>query len=356
MSAPAPSARARKLYRHPAVVVGTVLALGATAFVGYGAWTRRGDVAPSRGGQAFLADPQVATQAPPAPAAVSAAAAKPASRPTAVPTLAPSSGAASSAIPVAGPSARPTPFARAGTPAPRQTGASIERAPSVATSRPDAKPHKAAAARAFPVAGSYGLEVAGSENVKFGPFSFCGREFPVETKLVVAPAEGEPAGSYNFDVRLFPDAAGQHDERHIYRYGRAGVTQNFESATVTCSGVRQSSEVSYVPVQARVKFPLKVGTTWAGKGGDAERTESYTTEVTGTEALTLGGREVEAYVVETTSEFTGSEKGTRVQRWWYAPAFAMPLRWSDHTEGSRAGATYTNDLTVSVTSVPEAPA
>ena len=355
----------RPVVRHPAVIGVLVLVLGVSAFVGYGAWTRRGDIHPSRGGQAFLAEPQVARQVPPPVDAPVEPAAEPAVEPdlpaaTAGPAAAPAAGSAAASIPrVAAarpperrrPALLPTPA-----PSPAPTGASIARPAAPASAPRPAGPGttRSATARDVPVAGTYGLTVAGSENVKFGPFSFCGRDFPAATTLVIAPAEGEPAGSYNFDVRLFPGSAGQHDERHIYRYTAAGVTQNFESATVTCSGVRQASEISYAPVQPRVKFPLKVGAQWTGTGGDAERTETYRTKVTGRDVLTLAGRKVAVFVVETASEFTGSEKGTRVQRWWYAPEFAMPLRWSDRTQGSRAGATYTNDVTVTVSSLPAA--
>lgn len=58
------------------------------------------------------------------------------------------------------------------------------------------------------------------------------------------------------------------------------------------------------------------------------------------------------HLIETETEFTGTESGTRTQRWWYSPVHAMPLRWSDRTEGGRSGATYTSDLTVTVVSLP----
>jgi hypothetical protein len=356
-----PSPPRRPPYRHPAAIGTLVLVVGVSAFVGYGAWTRRGDIHPSRGGQAFLTSPQIARQAGPAAAPVAQApkaAQAPAPADVAAAVAAGRPGAVAATPGVAGadagrsPSRRPATLLPSPAPSPAPTGASIASRPA---ERP-AAPAKTAPAqvRGLPAPGGYGLTVAGSENVKFGPFSFCGRDFPAASTLVVAPADGEPAGSYNFDVRLFPDSAGQHDERHIYRYGADGVTQNFESATVTCSGVRQSSEVSYSPVQPRVRFPLKIGAEWTGSGGDAQRTETYRTKVTGTDVLTLAGRKIPVFVVETNSEFTGSEKGTRLQRWWYSPAYAMPLRWSDRTQGSRTGATYTNDVTITVTSLPAA--
>ena len=268
-----PSSPRRPLHRHPAAIGALVLVLGGSAFVGYGAWTRRGDIHPSRGGQAFLAAPQIVEQAEStaAPAAVEAAPVAPAEPAVVAPAPEPAAVADEPATTKRRPTLLPSPV-----PSPAPTGASIARpaarpaGPAGPPSAPKQNAPKKSApeqVRDQPMTGAYGLAVTGSENVKFGPFSFCGRGFPASTTLVVAPAEGEPAGSYNFDVRLFPDSAGQHDERHIYRYGAAGVTQNFESATVTCSGVRQSSEVSYTPVQPRVKFPVTVGAEWSGSGG-----------------------------------------------------------------------------------------
>jgi hypothetical protein len=172
--------------------------------------------------------------------------------------------------------------------------------------------------------------------------------------LVVAPATGEPDGSYNFDVRYFPGEAGKHDERHIYRYGAGAVDLTFESATVTCSGVRQGSDTSYSPVQRCVIAPLQVGATWSGTGGDADRTEKFTSAVTGTDTVEIAGHRVPVFVIDTRTTFTGSESGERTRRWFYAPSLAMPVKWTDTTSGGRSGAKYSSEITVTVSELPDA--
>ena len=364
-----PSPRAR-FVRHPAVIGGAVLALAASAFVGYGVWSRHGEVRYARGGAEFGVEAIL-----PAAESPSAVSATPAAGPLATPSIGPLATGTAGSVPAV--SANPLPAANLTQAHARDVGTSVPAAPRVtagpvprpsvpdvaapdgaAPARPTVASGSAATfpetstARAVPLTGRYGLAVQGSENVKFGPLSFCGREFPAVSELVVAPAQGEPDGSYNFDVRYYPGDAGRHDERQIYRYTRGGVEQGFDGATVECGGVRQASEVAYTPVKSRVRLPMAVGDSWTGKGGDDGRTESYRTAVTGTQTLTVAGERIASYIIETTAEFTGSETGTRTQRWWYAPSYAMPLRWTDRTQGSRTGATYTSELTVSVTSLP----
>ncbi|MCU1622928.1 MAG: hypothetical protein JWL79_1773, partial [Frankiales bacterium] len=188
--------------------------------------------------------------------------------------------------------------------------------------------------------------------VKFGVVSFCNQSLPTRTKLVVAPAKGEAKGSYDFDIPYFPGKSGQHDERHIYRYTADKVFLDYEIATVTCQGVRQSSETSYSPSQLRVKLPLAVGSSWSNKGGDADRTETSSSKVTGRQTLTVAGHATPTWVIETTTKISGSESGDRSQTWWYAPGWAMPVKWTETIHGQRSGASYSESVTVSVLSRP----
>lgn len=204
-----------------------------------------------------------------------------------------------------------------------------------------------------PAAGSYGLAVSGQEDARFGPLSFCGRKLPTASQMVVAPAEGEPDGSYNLDVRYYPDDAGQHDERTILRYAPDAVSLRFESGAVTCAGIRSTSEVSYPDGQAAVRLPLHVGATWSGTGSGPQRQVTYTVRVLDRQAVTVQGERFDTYVIERRSTFTGTESGQRTQRWWYSPRLAVPLRWEDQVTGSRSGASYTGRITVTVDSLPQ---
>ena len=203
-----------------------------------------------------------------------------------------------------------------------------------------------------PATGSYQLAVSGSEHVKFGPFSACTNTFPTSSTLVVKPASGEPAGSYDFDLSFYPSSPNRHDERHIYRYGDAGVTLSYEEATVTCGGIKQSSTVNYSPPQQRVKLPLSSGESWSTDGGDSGRTERGTFQVVGSDTVTIDGHAYQTWVIDTHVSMSGSETGTRDQRWWWSPQLGIPVKWHESLSGKRSGATYSEDVTVAVVGLP----
>lgn len=301
----------RKRFWLPVVV----LAVAVAGFEGYGAYTRSKPVDYSRGGGDFALLPTVTPTAGTTTAAAATEPPSPTPRPT-TPTL--------PRVDV--------------TPQPAPTG----------TARPEAR----SGAVVVPAVGTYPLAVQGSERVQFGPVSFCSQTLPTSTHLVVKRASGESATSYDFDVPFFPSSTGRHDERHIYRYTTSAVLLDYEIATVTCQGIRQSSDTSFTPEQKRVEIPLTVGASWHNHGGGPNRTEDATTKVLRTEVLQIQGRSVLTYVIETTTSFTGDESGTRDQTWWYAPSWAMPVKWHEKQSGHRSGASYSGDITATVLAHP----
>ena len=287
MSRRSPSAR--RLTRPVLVVPVALLAVAVLAFVGYGRWTRSTPVHYERGGDAF--------------AVLSSAAPTPRPSPS---------------------GSRPTAAARGVEPTPASSHeGDVE--PGQELSSSQAEP--AAGGRntvQLPRVGRYDLRVEGSEKVDFGPVSFCSQQLPRSTSLVVTKAAGESATSYDFDVPFFPGSTGKHDERHVYRYTASGVFLDYEIATVTCQGVRQSSDTSFTPPQQRVRLPLAVGASWTSRGGDDDRTESSSSRVARTETVLVAGQRVPTFVIETTTTFTGAESGSRTQTWWWAPRGRCP--------------------------------
>jgi hypothetical protein len=214
------------------------------------------------------------------------------------------------------------------------------------------KPAAPTAGEVYPATGTYQLRVDGEEHVKFGPFSACTNTFPTSSSVVVQPAAGEPRGSYDFDQRFYPNSANRHDERHIYRYAGTGVFLSYEQATVTCGGIKQSSTVNYQPAQQRVQLPLSTGATWRTDGGDGARTERGSFEVVGQTTVTVAGQSYRTWVIDAHVSMSGDESGTRDQRWWWSPDLAMPLKWHESLSGKRSGATYSEDVTVTVVGLP----
>ena len=205
---------------------------------------------------------------------------------------------------------------------------------------------------ARPATGTYQLSVSGGEHVKFGPLSACSNTFPTTSSLVVKPASGEPAGSYDFDLRFYPSNPNRHDERHIYRYTNQGVGLTYEEATVTCGGIKQSSTVNYQPPQQRVRLPLTTGESWSTDGGDSARTERGTFQVLGSDNIVIDGHTYQTWVIDTHVSMSGSESGSRDQRWWWSPQLGMPIKWHESLTGKRSGATYSEDVTVTVVGLP----
>ena len=301
----------------------SVIAVLAAGYVGYGAWSRSKPVHYARGGAFAAADPPSTVQLVTPSSAPSAS-----GRPTPAPTA----------------TARATAAATSAPPAP---------APVPAQAAPQASPRAArAVVRRLPAVGTYRVAVQGSEQVRFGPVSFCSREFPSDSAWSVHRAEGERPTSYALDQRYFPGQEGQHDERHIYDYDGTTVTLAFEQATVTCAGQRQSSDVTFSPAQLRIRGPLHVGDSWTSSGGDADRTEDATTKVLRTEQRTVDGRSLTTYVVETTARISGSESGSRTQRWWWAPALALPVQVFEEISAQRSGGQYSSSATTTVTDLP----
>lgn len=265
------------------------------------------------------------TAAPPDPQRGGAFGAPTTSPPSPLPTMLPSGSVS--------PTASPTPGTVAPTP-----GATV--------SAPGPRPPRAASRLALPTPGAYTVRVEGEEGVRFTAFGFCNREFPSTSTLYVkSDYQGRATTtSYQFDIQY----SSLHSERHHYRYTPQGVFLEYEFAQVSCAGTAQATNVDYSPPQEKVRLPLRVGASWSGQGGDAQRTETYTANVLRTQALTIAGRAVNAYVIETSIRMTGDEHGTRLQRWWYAPSLAMPVQWHEEYDAARGPASYRAQLTVTL--------
>jgi hypothetical protein len=217
------------------------------------------------------------------------------------------------------------------------------------TTNPSSSP---TASLVTPTPGVYPLAVTGQESAKFGPISACHNTFPSRSSIVVHHATGESPTSYDFDMRLYPNQANKHDERHIYKYSKQSMVLSYEQETVTCSGIKQSSAVSYSPAQTRVQLPLAVGNTWHNKGGGSARTETGTSNVVKRSSLQVGGTSYQVYEIVTKLALTGNETGERDQTWWYAPSLGVPLKFSETLHGHRSGANYAESYTATVIGLP----
>ena len=245
---------------------------------------------------------------------------------------------APSTSPGASPSGTASPGATPSGPLPTPTATTFD--------KPTKLPPGAKSTFALPVTGNYTVRVDGNEGVHFTAFGFCNRGFPKTSTLIIKDEyQGrESPTSFQFDIAY----STLHSERHHYRYTPAGVFLDYEFAQVSCAGAAQATNLSYEPPQEKVRLPIRVGATWSGQGGDAERTETYSARVLRIETLAIDGRQIPTYVIETTIEMSGDEHGSRLQRWWYAPGLAMPVQWFESFDAARGPATYEANVTVTL--------
>ena len=249
--------------------------------------------------------------------------------PTSSPSFAPSASPGETPTSTVSPGASGTPTA-GGSPAPTPSGV-----PS---------PKTVAGGFVVPTAGAYTVRVEGHEGVRFSAFGFCNRDFPATTTLHIKDqyAGRDSSTSYEFDIAY----SSLHSERHIYRYTKAGVFLEYEFAQVSCAGRAQSTNLKYSTPQQKVELPIRVGATWSGSGGDADRTETYHAKVLRKETLLIAGRSVETFVIETSVNMTGKEHGTRLQRWWFAPSLGLPVRTYEKYDAAQGPASYQAEITV----------
>ncbi|HVU74784.1 MAG TPA: hypothetical protein VHE83_17610 [Mycobacteriales bacterium] len=316
-----------------------------TGFEAYALHSRLTPTSYARGGAFGTGTPGATTPAALAPTST----ASPRTKPTAPPTTtgpARSSAQRPTASSVSAPAPRSTPVSTApltSSPQPRTS------APTT-SARSAPRPSRAAVPR--PRTGTYTLSVQGTEAAKFGPIGVCNQTLPTAATLTISPATDDSATSYDFDLRFYPGQPDKHDERHIYRYSASQVLLDYEQATVTCGGVKQSTTLPYTPPQVRAQLPLTVGATWHSRGGSSDRTEDATSTVTGTDSISVDGIAYPVFVIRTDVTMSGPESGSRTQAWWYSPALAMPLRIYEKISAHKSGGTYNNEYTATVTSLP----
>jgi hypothetical protein len=110
--------------------------------------------------------------------------------------------------------------------------------------------------------------------------------------------------------------------------------------------------VSYSPAQQRVPAALSVGASWHVHGGDSKRTEDGDSQVVRTESVVVGGQSYRTYVIDTHLSMSGDESGTRDRRVWWSPDLGMALKWHEAMTGKRSGASYSEDVTCTVVTIP----
>lgn len=207
----------------------------------------------------------------------------------------------------------------------------------------DATPSPSASAAGGPALGTYRFAATGSEHVKLGSLPAC--SWPVRN--VTLTVGRDPSGSV-FDLTLGTGRI----ERAIYTYSRDRITLDFSASTVTCFGVRTTTQDDYQPPAVRYRLPPLVGQRWTTRALTQDRTEDATVTVLRREKVTVPAGTFDAYVFDVSGTFAGSQSGTFHSVEWFVPSLETWVKTTQSTRATRSGATFTSEYTLSLVSGP----
>lgn len=207
----------------------------------------------------------------------------------------------------------------------------------------NATPSASATAADLPKLGVYTYAGTGGEHVKLGAVPACSWD----VKDVTLTVSQDPSGIV-FDLTLSTGRV----EREIYSYRGNEITLDFSASTVTCFGIRTTTQDTYKPPAARYKLPFIVGQTWTTHAVTEDRTEDATGSVLRAETVTVPAGTFQTYVIEVKGTFTGSQTGTFDSLTWFAPAIHTWVKTVAKTDATRGGATFSSSYTLALKKAP----
>jgi hypothetical protein len=171
----------------------------------------------------------------------------------------------------------------------------------------------------LPAPGVYEYDVTGSEQLARGPVSI-DRGLPAIAPMLVRHLDG----GYETDLR-YSDA---HTELSRYDLRPAGAFVTFARTVVKTPVTTTTRDREWTPPLLRFPAVPKVGEAWGGAftAGDLEL--QIESEVLRREPVQVGGRPVNAFVIEHRQDITGEYTGERTETFWYSPSRGMVVKYT----------------------------
>jgi hypothetical protein len=153
-----------------------------------------------------------------------------------------------------------------------------------------------------------------------------------------------------------------HTEREILDRIAPGLAFDFEGGQVRFGGVAQTNQGDYRPPMVQVPTQLAPGQTVAGASqviasdGSTERTEDWTVHVVDQETVTAAGQAVPTWkvTIDRSSRPGSSQKITRSRTYWYDPARALWVKYTEREHGEQPYGpftfTYDDDVNATLSS------
>ncbi|MDH3226617.1 MAG: hypothetical protein OEM67_05955, partial [Thermoleophilia bacterium] len=157
-----------------------------------------------------------------------------------------------------------------------------------------------------------GTEGGGAASVKVS------RELPGQAQMIVWQRPG------GFETRLA--YSGEHVEGARYELASAGIAQTWSRTKLSLLGTTSDEDAVLDPPALWIPADLSEGAGWEARYEADGSTTTHSSEVTGTETVSVGGSQVEAVVIERTTSITGSVTGQWTDVYWWSAELALPVQ------------------------------
>jgi hypothetical protein len=171
----------------------------------------------------------------------------------------------------------------------------------------------------LPAPGVYEYTVSGSEQLSRGPVDI-DRGLPAVAPMLIRHADG----GYETDLRY----SDSHTELSRYDVRPQGAFVTFARTVVKTPVTTTTRDREWTPNLLRLPLRPEVGETWGGPFTAGDLQLQIENEVLRREPVDVGGRPVNAFVIESRQEITGEYTGRRTETFWYAPAQALVVRYT----------------------------
>ncbi|MBI4728182.1 MAG: hypothetical protein HY775_01565 [Acidobacteria bacterium] len=206
------------------------------------------------------------------------------------------------------------------------------------------EPSPAARATGGPAPGRYLYRGTGTEKVTIGSLPACSWAVgPVA--LTVARRDESTVLDWEIGTRA---------ERQIHSFRPDGVFLTYTASTVTCLGIRTTSEDDQNPPALRFRLPLHVGDSWATTSTTENRTERAQVTVERAESVIVPAGRFDAMVVHLKATLSGSQSGTLEATFWYAPRLDLWVKERFASRVSSGPSTFTARWEIDLESLPGA--
>lgn len=215
-------------------------------------------------------------------------------------------------------------------------------------------PGAATGAASVPEPGTYTWAVTSTETAT----GFGTRSLPNQMTMVAHGGSGLGPSQVVLDLTYSVD----HTEREILDRIAPGLAFDFEGGQVRFGGVAQTNQGDYRPPMVQVPTRLAPGQTVTGTSqviasdGSTERTEDWTVQVVDQETVTAVGQAVPTWkvTIDRSSRPGSSQKITRSRTYWYDPARALWVKYTEREHGEQPYGpftfTYDDDVTATLSS------